>query len=78
MFTILLYLLQCHVWCLSFMWINLKCLTVMKFPYILEVSYHLFGLLSVKGVVGIFEKICPRSDPAIAHMLYYLDPVKLI
>ncbi len=29
-----------------------------------------------KGVVRILGGICPRSDPAIAHMEYQLDPLK--
>ncbi len=31
-----------------------------------------------KGAVHILGEICPRSDPDIAHMKYYLDPIKLI
>ncbi len=28
---------------------------------------------NIKGAVHILEKICPRSDPHIAHIGYYLD-----
>ncbi len=31
-----------------------------------------------KGGVHIWGEICPRSDPDIAHMGYYLDPIKFI
>ncbi len=30
-----------------------------------------------QGAVHILGEICPRSDPDIAHMLYYLGPLKL-
>ncbi len=30
-----------------------------------------------KGGVHIMGEICPRSDPDIAHMGYYLDPLQL-
>ena len=31
-----------------------------------------------QGGVHILGEICPRSDPDIAHMGYYLDPIKLL
>ena len=31
-----------------------------------------------KGGVHILAKICPRSDPDIAHMEYSMDPLKFI
>ncbi len=31
-----------------------------------------------QGAVHILAKICPRSDPDIAHMEYSLDPLRLI
>ena len=36
------------------------------------VPLHLF-----KGGVHIIGEICPRSDPDITHMRYYLSPSKL-
>ncbi len=31
----------------------------------------------LEGGVHILGEICPRSDPDIAHMRYYLGPLKL-
>ncbi len=30
---------------------------------------------NLKGAVHILGEICPRSDPDIAHMGYYPDPI---
>ena len=30
----------------------------------------------IKGAVHILGEICPRSNPDIAHMGYYLDPTR--
>ena len=32
----------------------------------------------IKGGVHIWGEICPRSDPDISHLGYYLDPKKFI
>ncbi len=32
----------------------------------------------LKGAVHILGKICPRSDPDVAHMEYSMDPLKFI
>ncbi len=34
--------------------------------------------VNLKGGVHIWGKICPRSDPGIAHMKYSIDPLELI
>ncbi len=36
-----------------------------------------YGYHMHKGGVHIRGEICPRSDPDIAHMRYYLGPLKL-
>ncbi len=51
---------------------------VPKSPYSMNKEL-LAGRLAVvpKGGVHIMGKICPRSDPDIAHMRYYLGPLKM-
>ncbi len=44
----------------------------------LNVLQCLFDHFHCKGGVHIMGKICPRSDPDIAHMKYSIDPQKLI
>ncbi len=36
------------------------------------------SFVNYKGAVHILGKICPRSDPDIAHMEYSMDPLKFI
>ncbi len=42
-----------------------------------KVILWLFSFETYKGGVHIMGEICPRSDPDIAHMRYYLGPLKL-
>ncbi len=43
-----------------------------------EKSIFSTPLLKSKGAVHILGKICPRSDPDIAHMEYSMDPLQFI
>ena len=38
---------------------------------------NFFCLHKQEGAVHILGKICPRSDPDVAHMEYSMDPLKL-
>ncbi len=53
-------------------WGSIQCAPKYKLHALLPIQYS-----ELKGGVHIRGEICPRSDPDIAHMRYYLGPLKL-